>query len=1564
MSVQKKYASVSQSLIKQFETLIPIIRANDAKIQKLPETSSLEVELKIKNLGLTEFYRILDWMNNNSNFPEIEESITTDYIIDTKANTQLRFTVEENVEEIIKTTKTQLTDNIDNSIWNTRLSANIEDVQTGIFGDFGITNKDLINASLTRRKQRKSFIHKNQYFRIDITYVVNKNKLENQPTYSHECEIEFLKLDRDSIITASTVLADIFNVKQDSQEAYTEKEKADMIETLNFTLKNISGKRDGLDHTFMAPARNLKYPDIVYGGIIGSVASSNNEFGKIFKTNFEDKLSKISKTSKGKKEEPRNISYTGTIKADGSRKQFLIFNGGFWLIYPPHDFNLLGRSNDNQIKKLHGFMIDGEDVPIEKRKPNTSPNIKTKHMYIVFDLCLFPSRDGNFTNTIQEKSQLERLSIARKITDSLHIEELNLTFTNKDFILIDNTFNSLSSVVKQLEKQIEEAGYETDGMIFTPNNTVYNTLTDTLPIEKRILTRYPDICKLKPWSHQTVDLLVDKSKFVNSTDESPRRPATLMGRGYGQNIIPFEGSHYNTFDQNTQVDWSHPLFKQITSGVIMEFEPVKIRINKTKSANDDIDADDIKNYRIVLRPKQIRANKPLPNRTDYAATIWDDINDPLEVDTLEGKTFRLLRHSFNKIKKGLYDPIPEGAHLFEIGTGNGGQMSRWRNCAKILGVEPDPAHIEEMNKRLTNFDEKNKFTLKDRVKVIQGGGEETQRIVNEAKGWFDWNKIKKSKSKLEKIPPLYIVSMLSLSFFWKDLKMLNGLISTIQQLTLAYREAGGKDDVHFIFMTIEGHKVIDLFNNPTFFSGNNISERVISNNKLNGNGISERVISNNKLNGNDISERVISNNKLDITLGPCSMQLNIENTFPSLDIDIKDSIVSQQTEYLVNLEDLTDTIPLLNFKIETIPIEKCMSDSEQNYAKLFVTGEAKIGLFSESSPLKQMSTTTSSEKISGTRKKSSPEKSRSLSPEKRKSLSAERRRSVSPERERLTLENTDRINLRFTGRDDFLSRRFWNERRFHEEKDTTIETSTSEDLSAYKQNPFGFSVKNNNVEQTDSTLPVEWVSLGPLIIKKYSNKEDKSKYSLPSLLNCILSSVYPSYQKLETDEDRLNMCRDFFNDINFTLSEKTRFPSNTAQLLNPLVKGWLSVSELYPLAFNILKERDEIPEEFEFIDSPPRVVVKFYKGDNIREPHIDPRLIEIEDSLNVIKTYTKRSAKPLKKKTTPTLAVKKTSEKEDIDFLTEEIENILFVDEWLIDPEEGIPSTVEFVEMSFQWKGNFDSQEEMLDSISNEEYLAELLRIDEIDTDSIFYNCRGGYLFRYYHFNGWNLKNVQANLEIDSEYHELFEYAHIFDSLGIAMKTFSMPDQDDNNSNIRYFEPKFIKKSDNFVPNPEREENQFYTIMNRNFCIPKARFSFYPTFNVDDDIEVSEYLQRWSESEVGFVDEEINRFKNVDTYLFNGGLGNPTWGNKRLLFKTEEKEEIIPVIYTYYHHFDPEYTDKNETWEDNDTHLDYELKFSQKAKVQYLLTSNLELQGMFIPIGKLVNQLVKTIFYN
>jgi hypothetical protein len=830
--------AIFASLEAQFSTL-----EEELKDFTVGKKDTVEVELRIRDLGYTEYQRILKWLLNQEGFDSVTEVHTTDYFIEKR-----RYTVDEE-KNIIAVIEKGEPKNIDNVEFDTRLSLNVEtsfdnDLKHGVL---------LKKSTYNRKKKRNSFSIKD-LLRIDMTEVSSMKK--GKHVFNYECEIEFIKIsqelevDQISRNTIKIVLHNIILQRQNSQISYKQDKLRNMIQKLNTSL----GKEDsrlGLDYTFLAPARNLKYPDIVTGGLIG---------GK--------------------------YRYNVTIKADGIRKLLLFFGSGVWLIYPPHDFNLVGIYDD--FLKVDGFMSDGEDVPIENRVNNCE--IKSRHLYIPFDTCLLPLTSKR-DNDIQSGNQDSRLSKAIDILNSRKVvlSKMGITIMTKDFIELGDSFESMSAAIIKLDKIKDTLCYKTDGFMFTPINARYNTGTDPLPIHERVLTKHPDICKLKLWENLTVDFLVD----ISTT------PFSIIGRGRSNAPTVFEGTTKYPFEASININWDAELFKSIKTSVIVEFEPLLREIAVT----DEDGKKQIKKI-YMLTPLKVRPDKLQPNRTDYAGAIWDDINDPIDIATFEGKTFRLHRHSLNKVKRDLYFGIPDNADIFEIGTGNGGQLYRWKRFNKILGVEPSSEHIREMNTRLQKYDttlneDENKLT--PRVQVLLGGAEETERIVNNAKTWFTWKKNKNIK-------PFYIVSMLSLSFFWKDKDTFNSLVKTVQSLRQAYIKAGGKE-VFFLFLTIRGSLVKQLFKEHT---------NVVTQGK-----------------------------KRSLTLGPCSMILNEkkskEDLSPVLEVDIKDTIVSSQEEYLVNIKDLKDYFPLIKLKSKSANIEPCMSEAERTYSSLLVYGSAKIG---------------------------------------------------------------------------------------------------------------------------------------------------------------------------------------------------------------------------------------------------------------------------------------------------------------------------------------------------------------------------------------------------------------------------------------------------------------------------------------------------------------------------------------------------------------------------------------------------------------------------------------------
>lgn len=823
---------ISRSIDASFDRVKGSIEENSEKKSK---RTSVEVEMRLRYLGFTEYQRIAGWLDKSKdNFDEISSSKTIDYI-----HKGVRYTVRD--DKIIAIIKKETVNKSDDKQLDIRLSVNLE---KSLKIDEDLSHDDVKReAEYYRIKNRTSYTFQN-IIRIDMTEVSNEEK--GRMKYSYECEMEFLQIsetgevDETSKDVCKTFLFELMKRRQNSENVYMQDKLRDMIQVLNSNLEQ-EDSREGLSYKFLAPARNLKYPDIVTGGLIG---------GK--------------------------VKYNVAQKVDGVRQFFLVYQGSIWLVYPPHDFNLIARFSGVSIKD---FMVDGEDVLPENRK--TTCDIKTTHMYVPFDMVLL-----NSSNEIQTKPHNIRIKTATDLLNRLKdllSERADISIVFKEFKEVGDTFETMSEAVVNTYNNKDSMCYKTDGMIFTPINANYNTGTEKHKIHERVLDKYPDICKLKEWENLTVDLLVDPNI------------QTAYGRGFKNEVTPFLGSKRNIFFSPEKIDWEDNFFKTNKTKGIVELRPAKKMIG-----------DEIFYY---LVPLKARPDKIQSNRTDYAAAIWDDINDPLSIETFKGETFRLLRHSFNKIKRELYYTIPDGADIFEIGTGKGGQMYRWSRLNKIFGVEPNQKSIDEMNTRLDNYDKSEEGKpLKPRVKVINTGGEDTQAIVEGCREWFNWD----SSSKVK---PFYIVSMLSLSFFWKDVSTFNGLVSTFQELNKAYKEAGGKE-IQFVFMTIRGSPVLRLFSDLPQVNGTK-----------------------------------------SLTLGPCHMTLlpkEDNQLTPTLKIHIDDTIVDNQEEYLVSLSDLTNYIPLIDLTSKPSNIENCMSDSERKYAALFVSGKATIGSQDKNTPIRKM----------------------------------------------------------------------------------------------------------------------------------------------------------------------------------------------------------------------------------------------------------------------------------------------------------------------------------------------------------------------------------------------------------------------------------------------------------------------------------------------------------------------------------------------------------------------------------------------------------------------------------
>ena len=678
---------------------------------------------------------------------------------------------------------------------------------------------DNYKKELTREKKR--WTHRSVHSIIELTEV-NTIYLNNNTITSWEIELELVEP-----ATIKNLVNDVeilLKVIQNTNVIYNDPLKKDVISDWN-TAMGVIGihNKNGqalMNTDVLVKARNLKRRDLVSGGI--------------------------------------DSGYTIAKKADGVSKCLFFNKGGIWLLSPPLEINLLISFNDKYEPYINSCII-GELVPENKRH-----NIQTPYYFVPYDLLYVPGLKNNVQlyegNIVKDKySYLRRISMMKNLITQIN-PFLNgvVTIENKDILKIGTTPKQLKETYEIVKNK--PSNFHTDGYILTPIYASYNPHSDKYPLSQRKLSSYPDVCKIKPWDELTIDFrIVDtdvaKDVCLGKNNQKLTKALYVTDDQSNKNVC-FSGDNYFPFYQDINVDWNNPMIANLSGGVIVEFGPVRI---------GDL---------IVLQPRRLRNDKQSPNKKNIASDVWTDINSYLEETTITSEDFEKLFQQNNKIKRDIFDKnLEEDTILIDIGSGKGGDLTKWKKASHIYCIEPNQINLAELYNRISYH------KMNDKVTVLECGGEDTEFIL---KNLDITNK------------NVTVSMMLSLSFFWKNENMLNQLQNTLVSIAKL-----ASNNVKFLYYTIEGNRTLKLFQEK----------------------------------GNDI------------TLGPCHMIYNN----PEIYINIKNSIVVDQTEYLVKLLDLT----CIKDRTEhPSVIETYLSEDEKTYGNLFVYGVGVIDKQYQNIPLR------------------------------------------------------------------------------------------------------------------------------------------------------------------------------------------------------------------------------------------------------------------------------------------------------------------------------------------------------------------------------------------------------------------------------------------------------------------------------------------------------------------------------------------------------------------------------------------------------------------------------------
>ena len=385
---------------------------------------------------------------------------------------RLQSFLEKNSEPIISNTTDELNGNIRKSNLNGEISwLNKKNIYQYTSHDFGILlsvsreiklDSEILNwdPKVLRVKSRKSFILANGSCRLDLT-AVDQTIFETGKTLNHY-EVELEVLDNQQLKTFFNTIDDVFRWMYNTEEIWTYPERDEVIRFTNYL---IQGKGNNIDTSMLKQLRNLKWEDCVNGGII----------------------------------ENKDTSYCVSHKADGVRKLLLCSKSGIWILYPNYEFNKISQEiNPNLI----GALLYIEEVPFENRIGDTPP--KTKYWTLIFD-CVAIDGDSN----VSKQDYDLRMIKAQKISDGIN-DQFNynlITVGTIKYRIIENA-DAFFSLCREFLNEKLILNYKDDGLIFTPMNVPVQPHSDKLPLNKRILTLNPDVCKWKPKEYLTNDFAI------------------------------------------------------------------------------------------------------------------------------------------------------------------------------------------------------------------------------------------------------------------------------------------------------------------------------------------------------------------------------------------------------------------------------------------------------------------------------------------------------------------------------------------------------------------------------------------------------------------------------------------------------------------------------------------------------------------------------------------------------------------------------------------------------------------------------------------------------------------------------------------------------------------------------------------------------------------------------------------------------------------------------------------------------------------------------------------------
>lgn len=486
--------------------------------------------------------------------------------------------------------------------------------------------------------------------------------------------------------------------------------------------------------------RDMKKDNLIYGTV-----------SRARDLTFKDLVDYKQTSSKGILDD-----YRVSVKADGEHKFLIFHSSGIWLVFPTNSIQKLGEIQGYEY--MLNTIVAGEVI--------TKDNIRDKNMvmeseiFIPFDVLCYK---GLVTKDFDNYDERRKYIMSDfNDGDIVRIDnQIKLTIKYKKFFEI----NSIETFYKSMEEALGERKntfYKEDGLIITPKKSRYITTggNPKLSLYQRNLFEYTDICKWKPPESLTIDMKYENGEFYVMKDR-------VLTDIRDINVL-----------KNMKVK------KPQTSG-IYEFKPI------TKGKD------------IEFKEFRKRTDKPFPNSSDIVSNLYNLSMSPITEDTLKGKDISLMRKHHNIIKKNILNDsmISEKSLLIDVGSGKGGDLTKFGKFSKILMIEPDEDNIQDLAIRSKEY--KN-------ISILKSKFEESEKVINSVKMFLP-------KSIRQKV---YLSFMFSMTFFMKP-GVMDNIKKSLDLINKEIKDRGGKE-VEIIFVTIDG-EIIDKILDKKDYSGDSKS---------------------------------------------------------------------------------------------------------------------------------------------------------------------------------------------------------------------------------------------------------------------------------------------------------------------------------------------------------------------------------------------------------------------------------------------------------------------------------------------------------------------------------------------------------------------------------------------------------------------------------------------------------------------------------------------------------------------------------------------------------------------